>query len=1423
MSQNVILSCKGLFTYPNDLGAIPVGALVDADNIYIDRNDVAQPRRGFKIFSVDAFLTTVKSLHNYQDRILVHSDSNLQYETDPVGDPGAFTIYQESVDGALVDATVVSPDSSAGLKIKSTESNKNFYFTSSKGIMKIDNVTNSILRSGVPQALDFDLALVDQEGFLLQNTAVAYRVTWGYKDANDNLIIGAPSERQTIYYYGLPQFIDDINSMLTEIAAQPSAFTETYPSALTSTATLDTVYTTMKEIVKSLNLEEELTYKQYEAGGTIEISSITTRPKSVIGASSYFIFSDNNGRFVPWMNVSGGDPQPNPSLQSDLRLTDTFIEIDLDVAVQATLTNQGITYTAVPLGLMGNDVNITLVDPGTTHTLSVVVTGTDIVVTLGYAAGAITTTRNDLYTAWTTAPAFAEALALATPSNPASVTLLTALAQTSLAGGTGSISDANDASQVADIVAYEILNSAAEVTLTTTTNNIILRTLYDQVIDNTVDGVDDTGFTFENVQEGSILSGAALTLTALQEAYNTIVLNLNDNGAPVTANFVDANTSKAVSLYITIPSDIINLAESGTTFFYQVFRSALFDLSDDVVIIPDDELQQVFEGNPTPAEITAGFVGPFTDETSDTFRAQELPLYTNPSQEGILQSNYQPPLAKDIALYKNQVFFANTTNKYNLVLNLITGEESSGPSDPGFTPSTRATLLNQGITYTAVRPGTVGNAITIALINPALPSQSLSISVVNSAISISLATDGGSAITTTATQLVAALGANAAASALVTASGAGAIALSALAATALSTGTNGTILNFESDGSDFDIVWVPDTDVDDFENGVIALIDPEQGTVDTGDDLSPGQIIELMAQKIVKAVNRHLDNSFMNAYYSSGFNDVPGQINFQSRYLENEIFVISSNESICDEAFSPELSTPDAVATNEVAINRVYYSKLQQPEGVPLVNYFNIGAGDQPIIRIMPSRDSLFVFKTDGIFTISGQEGEALQVNSLDNTSRIKGPETVVIGDNQIFLFADDGIIQVTEAGARVISTQIEDKLLALPDTALYTGLNRAAFGVFYDTEKKYYLWLPSDPEDQVATQCFVFNTSTQTWTRLPISKTCGIINTRDNKMYLGAADTEHIEQERKTFTLFDYADRQFDNQIISLTYDSYDEEYSAVLQSVSDLSVGDAIEQIEYMRPYYFNRILTMLDTNGNVGTDYYDTLAVTEKSEILAGIVALAAKIDTFESVTTYTDIIDAIPGSTPAIILQKFNALVEELNVDVTVDQSNFPTVDQTPTFYTYVLDIDDTTNTVILQDYLDFEVGAITTYQAINTLITWAPNHAGNPAIWKHFREFNLMFSETICRRFDIGFASDISRNYMSDEFTDDSLAGYGLIEWGVKPWGSDAEPRAYRTYIPRVQQRCRYINAQFEHSRAFENYLLNGLSISYDNLTERVTR
>lgn len=100
----------------------------------------------------------------------------------------------------------------------------------------------------------------------------------------------------------------------------------------------------------------------------------------------------------------------------------------------------------------------------------------------------------------------------------------------------------------------------------------------------------------------------------------------------------------------------------------------------------------------------------------------------------------------------------------------------------------RATLVNQGITYLSILSGVSGNSIAIQIIDPGTASA-LIINTVGNSIIVTLA-NSGSAVTTTATLLVAALIADSNASALVAVAGSGATPLVALATTLLSGGSN---------------------------------------------------------------------------------------------------------------------------------------------------------------------------------------------------------------------------------------------------------------------------------------------------------------------------------------------------------------------------------------------------------------------------------------------------------------------------------------------------------------------------------------------------------------------------------------------------------------------------------------------------------
>lgn len=132
-------------------------------------------------------------------------------------------------------------------------------------------------------------------------------------------------------------------------------------------------------------------------------------------------------------------------------------------------------------------------------------------------------------------------------------------------------------------------------------------------------------------------------------------------GAP-SARFIISNTSGSsanVDVTFTIPDEIT------TDWFYQLYRTVTFTPD---TVVPNDEMYLALEGNPSGADIIAG-VMTVTDETPDSLLGATL--YTSPSQQGIENSNYPPPFAKDITYFQNMTFYANTRGQQHIEFDLL--------------------------------------------------------------------------------------------------------------------------------------------------------------------------------------------------------------------------------------------------------------------------------------------------------------------------------------------------------------------------------------------------------------------------------------------------------------------------------------------------------------------------------------------------------------------------------------------------------------------------------------------------------------------------------------------------------------------------------------------------------------------------------
>jgi hypothetical protein len=179
----------GEYTYPSDFSEIPDGGLANGTNINVDRPSIAEPRRGFNWYKQISAVGTDRgnSLMSYRDTLYAHFGTTLAKDgTDP------FTALSGTYDAPSFNGTYVP-------KIKGVEANRNFYFITNKGIKKLTDTSATPTDAGLARALDLQLSLGSTgTGFMSDDTQVAYRLVWAREDANDNLILGAPSGRYVI-------------------------------------------------------------------------------------------------------------------------------------------------------------------------------------------------------------------------------------------------------------------------------------------------------------------------------------------------------------------------------------------------------------------------------------------------------------------------------------------------------------------------------------------------------------------------------------------------------------------------------------------------------------------------------------------------------------------------------------------------------------------------------------------------------------------------------------------------------------------------------------------------------------------------------------------------------------------------------------------------------------------------------------------------------------------------------------------------------------------------------------------------------------------------------------------------------------------------------------------------------------------------
>lgn len=914
----------------------------------------------------------------------------------------------------------------------------------------------------------------------------------------------------------------------------------------------------------------------------------------------------------------------------------------------------------------------------------------------------------------------------------------------------------------------------------------------------------------------------------IKDSNNNLIL-----GTPSERTIIrnlSATLSKTVDLIISIPRGIT------TSHFYQVYRTDTFS-DPSATLDPGDEQRLVYEDNPVTADLTNGYVA-VTDVTPASFRGANL--YTNAdSGEGIAQANDIPPLSKDITSFKEYTFYANTKTKQRLNLSMLGTAVLKSYQSGTITSNT---LANPTVVTSANHGLTTGRTITIAGSNstPSIDGgQTVTFITANTfsvPVNVTVAGTAGTWITNDHSTFTITDG---------TTTNTYTFKQTAFTGDTHSnttidniTSTSGLTAGLSISGTNiaagtYVVRIVSGTSIEISQNATattagVSLVAATESVANKQIALSqfatPSQQVDETARSLVRIVNRQSGEQ-VYVFYLSGPEDVPGLLLLEARNLNQTAFYLNVDSATTTGIeFSPNLpiSGNSVISSNETKPNRVYYSKFQQPEAVPILNYVDIGPQDKEILRIVALRDNLFVLKEEGIYRLSGLSAP-FQVYPFDFSTSIKAADSAVVLNNLIYMFSDQGIATISDTGVSIISRPIEDKLLTLLIPS-YTSFTTATFGVSYESDRAYYLFTVEATSDTVATQCFRFNTFTNTWTILDITKRCGLVNSSDDRLYLGAGDTNYIEQERKSFSRSDFSDREYAFTLSSGSVNAT----TITFPLVTNIGTDDTIVQTQYLTIGQFNRLLSKLDADVLTSPhNYVSTQTAVPGDNLSTKLDALITKISTDTGRTavggataagTYTAL-----SPTPASFSGQqttFNSLISLLNNDAGINFSNYMTSTGTVDYEFPVLDTDSFVNTVTTDYTYPLIAGPVTSYAHIETELQFVPQYLSDVSLTKQVSEGTLIFEDASFSEIDLSYASDLSADFVTTTVEGSGNGTFGNTIYGDSIYGGNGSGIPLRTYIPRDKQRCRYLNVKFNHKRARELFSFYGISLSFMPVSSR---
>lgn len=538
---------------------------------------------------------------------------------------------------------------------------------------------------------------------------------------------------------------------------------------------------------------------------------------------------------------------------------------------------------------------------------------------------------------------------------------------------------------------------------------------------------------------------------------------------------ITASADRLFGLFVFVPSGI--QAGDSIEVYRTLGESAQSAIAEEYFLSASYEIES--------GDVTQGYKDDIYDQTPEN--GLGAALYTNVSQEGALQENGPIPLARRLTSFNGMTFYGAATQPHRLILGLknlsafqvITANGTFTSGSPNIT----------GVTY----PGTQGDNVTASCyVYDETPSNTTGPEGTGTYIpantQVSSFSGGAAGLPTTIV----------------------------MNANAKATGTADFhvchYLTFRQ-GSDNIIIYAAD---------LVAASTALSG--DFGVCFTDSAVIEDVVSELATIFNFRANQLFFGqaeelaaqAYWAADSSTRATLIIEANSLTGDEITVEGTGGVAWDQEYETGI-TERATSERDGDENRVYISKDNEQEHVPVGNSIDLGSQQNRILAQRPNRDSLFVFTTEGVFQISGDTPADILVREYDQTLILAHPDGTTLLNNQVYVYCNQGLVSLDETGVTyitrsLIEVDIRDITRDVESSAKGGTYPEGCFVEANQVGQYVLLALPSDLLQEASENIWHLSDKTKGVTRWPIAFGCAAV-AEDGLLYLGGDEELRVER----------------------------------------------------------------------------------------------------------------------------------------------------------------------------------------------------------------------------------------------------------------------------------------------------------------------